>query len=80
MVACWLVALTVARLMSSLALVVPGAVGWPIKVYRKQGLATGLVNFLKSIAAAHEMDLYARCDMVRGGASVTWLHMVEHDP
>ncbi|CAM9510357.1 unnamed protein product, partial [Scytosiphon promiscuus] len=32
-----------------------------LEVFRKQGLATSLTNFVKGIAEAHEIGLYARC-------------------
>lgn len=35
-----------------------------LKVYRKQGLATSLVNFVKGIVEAHGIGLYASCDEV----------------
>ncbi|CAN0278785.1 unnamed protein product, partial [Ascophyllum nodosum] len=34
-----------------------------LEVYRKQGLATNLTNFVKDIADAHGIGLYAICDM-----------------
>lgn len=34
------------------------------QVYRKQGLATSLINFMKGIAEAHGIGLYASCDEV----------------
>lgn len=35
-----------------------------VQVFRKQGLATSLINFVKGIAEAHEIELYASCGMV----------------
>ena len=40
------------------------------QVYRKQGLATNLTNFVKDIADAHGIGLYAICDMVRGNGNM----------
>eukprot|EP00903_Cladosiphon_okamuranus_P007930 g7655.t1 len=34
-----------------------------LEVFRKQGLATSLINFVKGIAGAHEIELYASCGM-----------------
>ena len=36
-------------------------------MYRKQGLATSLSNFVKGIAEAHGIGLYASCSAVSGG-------------
>lgn len=35
-----------------------------LQVFRKQGLATSLTNFVKGIAEAHGIGLYARCGVV----------------
>ena len=42
-------------------------------MYRKQGLATSLTNFVKGIAEAHGIGLYATCDVVRGWVSLDYV-------